>query len=292
MVLFDKVYYYTLLALILVFTTAFVLIWRYYHRNSSTMKYVGDYIPKIVHQTWKIKDKEDDFHRLLLSRHEKMSPSWTFILYDDKDIDTFLEENFSSQVIRAYKSINPRYGASRADFFRYCVLYVYGGVYLDFKSLIRKDLDQMKMSVDSEDDDLLIVGHWKSTVWKEILEDPKGEIMNWVMMSTPKNPMLKKVIEQMVLNIESFSTANIVFQPKLGDKYAATKSKYIVLETTGPLMFSKVLWKNRDDSSFQIKDNLIHEYFEYLGFSDYVNAYRKIGAQHYSFLNDDRLVMK
>lgn len=41
-----------------------------------------------------------------------------------------MEEHFQGPIFDAYRSINPAFGAMKADFWRYCVLYMYGGVYL------------------------------------------------------------------------------------------------------------------------------------------------------------------
>ena len=43
----------------------------------------------------------------------------------------------------AYHAINPAVGAAKADIWRYCVLYVYGGLYLDDDSDIRTPLDEV-----------------------------------------------------------------------------------------------------------------------------------------------------
>ena len=97
---------------------------------------------------------------------------------------------------------------------------------------------------------------------------------------------MRNVIEQMVFNIDNVNVKALSYSSQLGDKYAATASKYMVLEMTGPLMFSKILWKYQDDSSVLVQDNLMHEYFEYSGYRDHIGAYRYVDSQHYSAVND------
>lgn len=258
--------------------------------NNRNVKKIGNVIPKLVHQTWKVKNPNDDFHRKLLSRHERMNPNWRFVFYDDQDIQEFLRQYFPFRVVNAYKKINPKYGASRADFFRYCVLYIYGGVYLDMKSIIRKKLDEMEIGVGEESVDLLIVGHWKDNVWREILGNSRGELMNWVIMSTPRHPLLLKIIENMTEKIENFWTRRYIYDSKLGEKYNATKSKYVVLETTGPLMMTRILNGYNEGNGLYIADDIL-DYFEYLGWVDYKRAYHEIGSIHYSEIEDDSLIM-
>lgn len=261
---------------------------------------VGTVIPKKIHQTWKVRDTSDGFHTQLITRHGQLNPEWEIMFYDDNDIEDFLRRYFPSTILNAYLRINSRYGAARADFFRYCVLYVHGGVYLDIKSGIRKKLDSMRVKIDPMDmynqKDILIVGHWPTAVWGEILEDPKGEFMNWVMLSTPRHPVLYEVIQDMITNILGFHDNHLTqfsqYSEKLGHKYSATFPKYMVLQTTGPLMFSRVLWRHRKDPSILVSDTMIHEFFEYTAFHDYMNAYRNVHSLHYSLVNDEHLVFQ
>jgi len=67
------------------------------------------------------------------------NPRWQFHLVDDAKMDAFVKAHFHPFVHDAFVSIIP--GVARADFWRYCVLYVLGGVYLDVDSRITRPLD-------------------------------------------------------------------------------------------------------------------------------------------------------
>lgn len=84
-------------------------------------------IPKWIHQTWKTKtDPRIDRLRLSwIDRH----PGFRYSLYDDRDIDQFIRQYFDDRVYFTYRRIIN--GSLKADFFRYCVLYIHGGVYVD-----------------------------------------------------------------------------------------------------------------------------------------------------------------
>jgi hypothetical protein len=85
-------------------------------------------IPKWIHQTWKTKATNPQVDRLRLSWID-MHPGFKYTLYDDTDIDRFIRAYFDDRVYTTYKRILN--GSLKADFFRYCVLYIHGGVYVD-----------------------------------------------------------------------------------------------------------------------------------------------------------------
>ena len=59
------------------------------------------------------------------------NPEFTHHLYDDTMCREFIKRNFQDKVVRAFDMLNP--GAYKADLWRYCVLYIHGGIYLDIK---------------------------------------------------------------------------------------------------------------------------------------------------------------
>ena len=69
------------------------------------------------------------------------NPQWDFRLVDDKEADTFMGRFFPGKVSDAFHSISPKFGAARADLLRYCLLYIFGGVYLDLDSSLNCPLD-------------------------------------------------------------------------------------------------------------------------------------------------------
>jgi mannosyltransferase OCH1-like enzyme len=60
----------------------------------------------------------------------KKNSDWKFYIWDNKDKDKFMQENFmGSKLLWAYENINPSVGgAAKADIWRYAVLLLIGGV--------------------------------------------------------------------------------------------------------------------------------------------------------------------
>jgi hypothetical protein len=57
-----------------------------------------------------------------------LNPEYTYRLFDDNDITQFLKSDFP-EYFKGYEKL--KYGASKADLWRYLIIYKYGGVYAD-----------------------------------------------------------------------------------------------------------------------------------------------------------------
>src|SRR4029079_3282536 len=84
-------------------------------------------IPKIIWQTMKTSRIP-----VIMSNNANTwigkNPEYEYRLFDDTDIFNFIQKEFPAY-LKAYKKI--KYGASKADLWRYLVIYKYGGVYAD-----------------------------------------------------------------------------------------------------------------------------------------------------------------
>ena len=101
-------------------------------------------IPKVIIQTYNNKSK---IKNNVYENIKKYAPEYTQIIYDDKECIEFLHRfdvtfkniktsNFN--IVDQFKSF--KQGAHKADLFRYCYLYQYGGIYLDIKTELIKPL--------------------------------------------------------------------------------------------------------------------------------------------------------
>ena len=87
-------------------------------------------IPKYVFQTWKNKLLTNEMKNNILNIRNQHK-DFTFFLYDDEMCIDFLIKHYNKDVVDAFNSLIP--GPFKADLWRYCVLYKYGGVYMDIK---------------------------------------------------------------------------------------------------------------------------------------------------------------
>jgi mannosyltransferase OCH1-like enzyme len=147
-------------------------------------------IPKLFFQTWKTKELSPVLQAFVDS-WKQHNPSYTFHLFDDADCEKFLETHFPQRIVDAYKNLIP--GAFKADLWRYCVLYIYGGVYSDIDTICKGSLDtflpegvDFVTPVDLNDNN----------------EDRLWYLFNSFIAATPKHPVLLQCISRVVANIE------------------------------------------------------------------------------------------
>ena len=249
---------------LLIVILSVILIWCFYRQlfSPSTISYrafrafncaansecvIPDHIPRVIYRSWKTKDLQHD-HQLAWDVTAKNNPGYQQTLFDDNEMDHFMETFYSGRVNNAYKKIIPN--AARADLFRYCLIYKRGGVWLDMKSAAKPLCNLIRK------DDKLIVSTWdKNPVhflcglgpWYDF-----GEFQQWWIISAPNHPMLKGCIELVVDNIET-RVAEGRFQKEsklniLGVHWIGSTAADIV-NTTGPIAFSKALLKYKSISS-------------------------------------------
>lgn len=103
-------------------------------------------IPKTIHQTFEYKNLSSDLQSIV-NEWSIENPLFFYKMYDKTEREEFIKENFLPEVYDAYKRIKP--GAFKADLWRYCILYKFGGFYADVDTLcfgnleefIQKDVD-------------------------------------------------------------------------------------------------------------------------------------------------------
>jgi mannosyltransferase OCH1-like enzyme len=96
-------------------------------------------IPKRVMQTWEHKRLGAEF-QAIVDTWKTHNPRYEFVMMDAADREQFIRAHFQQSVIDAYARIIP--GAYKSDLFRYCYLWVMGGVYADIDTLCLGELDE------------------------------------------------------------------------------------------------------------------------------------------------------
>jgi hypothetical protein len=168
----------------------------------------GSTIPRLIHQTFKSHELPLELQRNV-DQIKLLNPGWMHRIYDDADIAAFIRENYGQTVFDYYQRINPRYGAARADLFRYLLLYQRGGVYLDIKSTMTRPLDDVLQA-----DDRYLLSQWQNGkdqehqgwgVARELNHVPGGEFQQWHIVAAPGHPFLRAVIEKVINNIDRYN---------------------------------------------------------------------------------------
>jgi mannosyltransferase OCH1-like enzyme len=150
-------------------------------------------IPKIIYQTWKTKSLHNNC-LMIRDNIQRLNPNYQIVLYDDDDIDNFIKNNFDEFTYNCFQQLNV--GAAKADFWRYCVLYINGGVYLDIDSDIVRSLDD------------LIDGDEQCIITRE---GNLGAFNNWIMIFQKNHPVLLDCIKKCCYNITNKTTNDVCF---------------------------------------------------------------------------------
>ena len=148
-------------------------------------------IPKLIHQTWMFKN--DEYIKSLRHKWLEQNPSYEYFIYDDKDNLQFIQENFNERIFNCYSRIIN--GSAKADFFRYAVLYIKGGVYLDIDFLPKASFADF-----IEEDDELIVTHDDQVSRRDTYVDG---IFNAFICARPKHELFLILINQICEYIEN-----------------------------------------------------------------------------------------
>lgn len=107
----------------------------------------GKKIPRII---WvAVKNASDELPGSMLA-FLKRNSEWQVNLIGNKDKDIFIDQVFANTSLQAtYHLISPLLGAAKADIWRYAVLYLFGGVYIDYDSDLGVPLDDIVQPDDS-----------------------------------------------------------------------------------------------------------------------------------------------
>lgn len=163
-------------------------------------------IPKQIHQTFYTKDLPSELKNNV-EKLKRLNAGWEYKLYDDSDITDFIKKHYEPHVLEKFQRIDQKYGAARADLFRYLLIYKLGGFYLDIKASMDVPLDTVLRP-----DDEYILAQWNNNgqfkQWGTHYDLPHvegGEFQQWHIGAAPGHPFLKATIENVLANIEKYN---------------------------------------------------------------------------------------
>lgn len=173
-------------------------------------------IPRNLFQTWKTA-KLSPTMQMLVSGWISQNPKYFYQLDDDNGQKMLIQQYFGQDVLNAYLRLIP--GAFKADLWRLCALYVFGGVYVDIDTICLGDLDGI---LDETTEFVTVIDLIHPT-------HPKGHaLFNGFIAAVPKHPVLLDCIKRIVANVEREYT------PALGLNWE-------LLDVTGPGVLGRAM---------------------------------------------------
>lgn len=269
-------FWFYIICSLVIFGIIIISIFRNISIYEYQNKYITDgteqlkYIPKNIFQLIADKNKINPEFQYNINYIKKMNPDWSYTLYDDYDINVYILENYGPEFLECYNKINPKYGAARADFFRYLLMYREGGVYLDIKSATKYPLQKIILP-----DDEYILSNWDIPLQFFNVGYNKGEFQQWHIICRPRHPFLYAVIQEVIKNIYNYDSSIGV-------------GKSAVLKVTGPIAYTKAILPILNNYNHRIIDindyaGLVYNNLQTL----HVNLFSKT---HYSKINEPVII--
>ena len=145
--------------------------------------------PTIIYRTYNFENVCFEMHKQCHEKWLKLNPSYSMVWYSNEDCDRFMKKYFFGEINDAYCALKP--GAYKADLWRLCILYKFGGVYADAFMTPYISIDKMIEGCNADFISVLdcaLSGHG---------------IHNGFIISVKKHPFLKRCIDMIVRNVRS-----------------------------------------------------------------------------------------
>lgn len=194
--------------LLIIISAIIILVTAFFMQSNRPM------IPKVLMQTGK---RKSDMNKHSI-KWQNMNPDYDYVFFDDNDCKSFITKHFNQEVLRAFDCLRP--GAFKADLFRYCWLYVEGGVYVDLDCV---PIQPLSIIIDNRADFISV---------SERRNIPG--IYQAFIACKARCPFLLKAIRRIVENCQ------IMYYPKLSSNDRFDDQWTSVLSITGPVLLSEV----------------------------------------------------
>ena len=212
-------------------------------------------IPKKIFQCYKSRDKVPNY---VFDNLKNTNSNYDYNFFDDNKCIQFLEENYGENLVNKFKSCKK--GAHKADLWRYCVLYKFGGVYIDIDVNLTEKLDNIlrnkniKLCVP-------VTYNWFFSTFGS------NNIFNAVIMCTPRNKIMYECIKKFMETPNIEMEYDYFIHLKNFDKIL---EKYLNISKIKPGIFKDVKILQEYFMGFPYKWGIYdYELNKHIGFSKY-----------------------
>lgn len=224
-------------------TSASLIDIRTFYTPASAAPLGNKLIPRNFYQTYKT-SLFDVQHAEWMKVYRSKHPEFNFIFHGDAEMDEFMLREWGDHPIYpVYKGA--QFGPSKADIWRYCILYSHGGIYLDIDSAllfnmngIPSDVAEMVSYEANELKNFSWDQAWpcarfflKHQLEEKRLFNPGNIALQWFLAFKSQHPILKNVIDLIVANAGFY--ANKEFENVL----------HAVVSFTGPVIYTQAVWE-------------------------------------------------
>ena len=241
-------------------------------------------IPKIIWQTMK-SNEVPPFMKAYADSWTELNPEYEYRFHDDDDIIHFIRNDFP-EYLDGYNKL--KYGASKADLWRYLIIYKFGGVYADIDCKCHNPLENW---VNPDSQFVTQLGTNK-------------DICQWLIISVPNNPIFLKAAQKTLRNSEINNCKENYFGFKISRGNLELRKNgpqihvnHAILGLSGPpvlqkaaeecleegllegiLPYTQIVCISTDLASCQMNGNVTHD----AGDPEYKKAYKQLNLKHYN----------
>ena len=185
---------------LIILTSLLIIIIIFFYKKSikNTEKFeeIQRVIPLNIYQTWDTLDLPPKM-KVSIEKLRLNNPEFNYYLFDNVMRHDFIKNNFPQEVADAYDNLIP--GAYKADLWRYCIIYINGGIYLDIKF---QTINNFKL-IDLVD---------KEYFMRDTKESGHG-IYQAILICKPRNEKILKTINKIVENVKNKYYGESIFSP-------------------------------------------------------------------------------
>jgi len=261
----DKPIYKIIIITIILLLIALIIykIYKWYSKKNDTQE---EEIPKVIYQTWSSKVLPTNM-RKCVEKIKDQNPNYTHYIYDDNECREFIKEHFNDNVVTTFDKLIP--GAYKADLWRYCILYINGGIYLDIKYEPINGFSFNYLNPNKEYFVLERPGFWENNHYG---------IYNALMICKPKNETLLHCIRHIVENVKNNYyginslhptgpglLGKMYFNPlTISQQMREFEMRYDCDKYDWILYKNKVIFKNYEEYRLEQKKNSLNKHYVFL----------------------------
>ena len=200
-----------------------------------------DFVTKKIFQTH---EKIDLIPGYYIKNLKKINPDYEYVFHDSKERVDFIQKYYGKKFVDKMNSF--KRGAHKADLWRLCVLYKYGGCYIDADLVMQIPFDEV---IDKCQQKLIIP--------QTELPMDKKRIFNALIMCNPGNELIGKCLKKIMLVDQKNLTYHYHFIIQLMGEILKNKIKYNIIEKCIHKHNINLYLSNPDNFYVTFRDNTI-----------------------------------
>jgi mannosyltransferase OCH1-like enzyme len=227
-------------------------------------------IPKKIIQTWETSELSIGMYYSQIVM-KKINPDYEYIFHDANDREQFIKDNYDKEVLDAYNKVIPK--SYKADLWKYCCLYKYGGLHFDLKSICKIPFSTFI----TNETELLLAS-----------DIPENCICAGFFGCMPGDSFIKKTIDEVVKRIHNnyygVNSLDVTSTSVFGSVYLSIRnSNNLVDLIKKEVNNNKIIWWNfiNENGTDKIIDALTGKFIFYRYYSTYYKVDNKIDSNHY-----------